>query len=77
MAEDNSPADEPPQMSDGELYAFDLRGYIVVRNALSPRELEIANAAIDRMGALSPSPVYSGGSKTLDQGTGSHGRVCH
>ena len=63
---------EVPQMSVGELYAFDLRGYVVVRNALTAEELRTANEAIDRMGSLesTASPTYAGDSKAMNPGTG-------
>lgn len=35
-------------MTDHELYLFDLRGFLVVENALSPDEIKAANEAIDR-----------------------------
>ena len=34
-------------MTDAEKYLFDVHGYLVIENALSPEELEAANAAVD------------------------------
>ena len=34
-------------VSEEEKYYFDLRGYLVVRNALTAEELSACNAAID------------------------------
>jgi hypothetical protein len=38
-------------MSDHETYAFDMLGYIVVPDVLTPEQLRVANAAIDQMEA--------------------------
>ncbi len=35
-------------MTEHERYLFDLRGYLVVENALTPEEVEAANTALDR-----------------------------
>ena len=61
-------------MTEEEKYLFDLCGYIVVRNALSPEDIALANEAIDRhaenirerIGGLS----LSGGSQALKGSTG-------
>ena len=61
-------------MTEEEKYLFDLCGYIVVRNALSPEDIALANEAIDRhaenirerTGELS----LSGGSQALKGSTG-------
>ena len=37
----------PYRMTEEEKYYFDLRGYLIVRHALSPEEVEACNAAID------------------------------
>lgn len=37
----------PLEMTEDERYLFDLNGYLVVRNVLSPPEIAAANAAID------------------------------
>lgn len=55
-----------PQMSAAELYAFDLRGYVVVRNALSESELAVANEAIDRMAP----PDYTAKERVATEGLG-------
>ena len=34
-------------MTDAEKYLFDVHGYLVIENALSPEELEAANTAVD------------------------------
>ena len=38
----------PTAMTDDERYLFDLNGFLVVRNVLSPKEVAAANAAIDK-----------------------------
>ena len=35
-------------MTDAEKYLFDVHGYLVIEGALSPEEVEAANAAVDR-----------------------------
>ena len=35
-------------MTEHERYLFDLRGFLVVENALSPEEVQAANAALDQ-----------------------------
>jgi ectoine hydroxylase-related dioxygenase (phytanoyl-CoA dioxygenase family) len=37
----------PTVMSDAERYLFDLNGFLIVRNVLTPEEVAAANAAID------------------------------
>jgi ectoine hydroxylase-related dioxygenase (phytanoyl-CoA dioxygenase family) len=37
----------PIEMTDDERYLFDLNGYLIVRNVLSPEEVQAANVAID------------------------------
>ena len=44
-------------LTDAERYAFDLRGYLVRRSALTPGEVEILNAAVD--GLAVPQPADS------------------
>ena len=34
-------------MTDAEKYLFDVHGYLVIEDALSPEELDAANAAVD------------------------------
>ena len=61
-------------MNEHEKYLFDLNGYLVVENVLTPDEVALCNEAIDRhaediherVGDLS----LSGGSKTLEGITG-------
>lgn len=66
--DDGSP--DFPQMSAEEAYAFDLLGYVVVRGALSPAQLKLANEAVDNM-ELEASPSYTRGSSALaGAGTG-------
>lgn len=52
------------EMSTDEKYLFDLLGFVIVRNALSKEQLDLANAAIDSM-ELTQSPEYFGESTTL------------
>ncbi|MEM7114605.1 MAG: phytanoyl-CoA dioxygenase family protein [Chloroflexota bacterium] len=40
---------EPLKPTDMEIYLFDLRGFIVLKNALSPEEVAELNASIDNM----------------------------
>ena len=35
------------QISEADLYYFDLRGYLIVRGAFSPEEVAEANASLD------------------------------
>jgi hypothetical protein len=53
-------------MNDDAKYLFDLMGYIVIEDALTPEEVARCNVAIDhRIDQLKSSPSYSGGSKAL------------
>ena len=53
-------------MNDDAKYLFDLMGYIVIEDALTPEEVAHCNAAIDhRIDQLKSSPSYSGGSRAL------------
>jgi len=45
---------EPLPLSDLERYFFDLYGYVVRHDALSPAEVDDLNAAIDRLGVAPP-----------------------
>ncbi len=56
--------DATEEMSSDEKYLFDLTGFLIVRDVLSPEQLELANAAIDSM-ELQQSPEYFGDSKAL------------
>ena len=47
MADDASPPRYPTVMSESERYLFDLNGYLVVRDVLTPDEVAACNAAID------------------------------
>lgn len=38
----------PLHMTDDERYLFDLNGFVIIRNVLTPDEIAAANAAIDR-----------------------------
>lgn len=62
-------------MTNDERYLFDLNGYLVVENVLTPEEVARANAAIDhhrdRIKIRPPEESLSGGSPTL---TGTKGR---
>ncbi len=47
-------------MSDEERYFFDLTGYLVVRNALTPEEMQACNSALDRFAdQMSTRPIES------------------
>jgi ectoine hydroxylase-related dioxygenase (phytanoyl-CoA dioxygenase family) len=56
-------------MTEHELYLFDLRGYLVVENALTPEEVRAANAALDHyrddIKPRAPEYSLSGSSATL------------
>ena len=56
--------EETVEMSTDEKYLFDLLGFVVVRDALSKEQLEVANAAIDSL-ELTQSPEYFGDSTAL------------
>ena len=61
-------------MTDHEKYLFDVHGYLVIEGALSPEQVDAANAAIDHHADqinLRPNNYLARGSKTL---TGSKGR---
>ena len=55
---------ETMEMSHDEKYLFDLTGFLIVREVLSPEHLKLANEAIDSM-ELNPSPEYFGDSVAL------------
>ena len=63
-------------MDEHEKFFFDLNGYLVVENALTPEEIAACNKAIDnnpdRMRIRPPEQSLSGESKTLK---GKHGRT--
>lgn len=52
------------EMSSDEKFLFDLTGYLVVKNVVSPDQLKLANEAIDSL-ELSQSPEYFGDSQAL------------
>ena len=54
-----------PQMSADEKFLFDLTGFLLVKNVLTPEQLRLGNEAIDMMGELSASPSYTRGHKKL------------
>lgn len=56
-----------PGMTEEEQYIFDLAGFVVIRNCLSPDEVAACNAAIDRHAHLitRPETSYSHGSQAL------------
>ncbi len=62
-------------MNEDEKYLFDLNGYLVIENVLTPEEIDAANEAIDRhqdQGTLRPRELtLDGGSEALK---GAHGR---
>jgi hypothetical protein len=54
-------------MTEDEKYLFDLNGYLVIEDVLSPAELALANEAVDKYGdRIKPHPdSLAGGSPTL------------
>jgi ectoine hydroxylase-related dioxygenase (phytanoyl-CoA dioxygenase family) len=46
--EQPSPPHYPVEMTEDERYLFDLQGFVIVRNVLTPDQVAAANAAIDR-----------------------------
>lgn len=71
----------PTSMSESERYLFDLNGYIIVRNVLSPEEIKVCHEAIDKhekdaiarsektlRNAVKGSPMYGSGPPRLDLG---------
>ena len=59
--------DATVEMSHADKYLYDLTGFLIVRNVLSPEQLRLANAAIDSLD-LEPSPSYAGDSGALKGG---------
>ena len=41
--------DATVEMSHADKYLYDLTGFLIVRNVLSPEQLRLANAAIDSL----------------------------
>ena len=71
----------PTEMSEAERYLFDLNGFIIVRNVLTPKEVAACHAAINRhedeaiprsdptlRNAVEGSPMYGSGPPRLDLG---------
>lgn len=71
----------PTEMSEAERYLFDLNGYIIIRNVLTPEEVEECHSAIDAhvddavarsdaslRNAVKGSPMYGSGPPRLDLG---------
>ena len=54
-------------MTNDEKYLFDLMGYIVIEDALTPEEVARCNAAIDHhIDQMTDQRTLSGGSKALE-----------
>jgi len=77
----NTPVEYPTEMSESERYLFDLNGFVIVRNVLTPEEIAAAHAAIDAhmdeavprsdptlRNAIEGSPMYGSGPPRLDLG---------
>lgn len=73
--------DYPTEMSEAERYLFDLNGFLIVRNVLSPAEIASCHAAIDNhmadaiprsdptlRNAIEGSPMYGSGPPRIDLG---------
>ncbi len=60
-------------MTDDEKYLFDLQGYVVLKNALAPTEVDLCNEAIDHcrdhIHRRPSEQSLSGNSQTLKVGT--------
>ena len=57
-------------MTDDEKFLFDLWGYIVVEDVLTPDEVAVANEAVDRHLVVNRQPGLSHRSKKLAAKTG-------
>lgn len=79
--EDATIANYPTEMTEAERYLFDLNGFIIIRNVLSPAEVAACHAAIDQnkeeviprsdptlRNAKEGSPMYGSGPPRLDLG---------
>ena len=70
-------------MNADEKYLFDLNGYLVIKNVLTPEEVALANEAIDKhsdKGRVRPrDQALDGGSPDLkgEQGRGELGGMLH
>jgi hypothetical protein len=73
--------DVPQEMTEAERYLFDLNGFLIVRNVLTPEEVAACHAAIDKhmddaiaredpslRNAVKGSPMYGTGPPRLDLG---------
>ena len=47
LHEQQQPQEYPLEMSEAERYLFDLNGYIIIRNVLTPDEIAACHEAID------------------------------
>jgi hypothetical protein len=78
---DNDDLPIPIEMTEDERYLFDLNGYLIVRNVLTPDEIARCHVAIDRhvsdavprsdpnlRNAIEGSPMYGSGPPRLDLG---------
>eukprot|EP00986_Skeletonema_menzelii_P005068 scaffold1783_cov163-Skeletonema_menzelii.AAC.4 len=80
-SDDASSQQYPIAMTEAERYLFDLNGYIIIRNVLTPDQIAAAHAAIDAhlsdaiprsdptlRNAVEGSPMYGSGPPRLDLG---------
>jgi hypothetical protein len=78
---DRATVDYPTEMTEAERYLFDLNGFLIVRNVLSPAEVASCHAAIDKhiqnaiprsdptlRNAIEGSPMYGTGPPRIDLG---------
>eukprot|EP00571_Detonula_confervacea_P009493 CAMPEP_0172313944 /NCGR_PEP_ID=MMETSP1058-20130122/21312_1 /TAXON_ID=83371 /ORGANISM="Detonula confervacea, Strain CCMP 353" /LENGTH=331 /DNA_ID=CAMNT_0013027685 /DNA_START=391 /DNA_END=1386 /DNA_ORIENTATION=- len=81
VQEDATVANYPTEMSEAERYLFDLNGFHIVRNVLTPEEVAACHAAINKnsdeavprsdpslRNAIEGSPMYGSGPPRLDLG---------
>jgi ectoine hydroxylase-related dioxygenase (phytanoyl-CoA dioxygenase family) len=80
-ADEQVPQEYPLEMSEAERYLFDLNGYIIIRNVLTPDQIAACHEAIDvhideaiprsdptLRNAVEGSPMYGSGPPRLDLG---------
>ncbi|KAL7449400.1 hypothetical protein ACHAWC_001460 [Mediolabrus comicus] len=80
-ADEQVPQEYPLEMSEAERYLFDLNGYIIIRNVLTPDQIAACHEAIDAhideaiprsdptlRNAVEGSPMYGSGPPRLDLG---------
>ena len=80
-ADEQVPQEYPLEMSEAERYLFDLNGYIIIRNVLTPDQIAACHEAIDAhideaiprsdptlRNAIEGSPMYGNGPPRLDLG---------